>query len=191
MEIEHLDVTDESGNLTGIKKPHFDVHRSGEWHRTAHVWIINSKKEFLLQKRSKKKMNFPDLWDISAAGHVSAGSNTIETAIKETEEELGIKIAPEDLTHIFSINERATFTARGETFFDNGIQDIFLVIRDLDPERLNLKKDEVESVKWLSYRELRDAYEKNDPSFVPRAKGYIENLISFSLNQALLKEPVI
>ena len=43
--MEYLDICDSNGNLIGEKKPKKEVHEKGLWHRSAHIWIINSKKE--------------------------------------------------------------------------------------------------------------------------------------------------
>ena len=53
--------------------------------------------DLLLQKRSKEKDSFPGCYDISSAGHISAGDEPLETALRELEEELGIKAEPEQL----------------------------------------------------------------------------------------------
>jgi len=38
--MELIDVLDDHGQPTGIIKPKPDVHRDGDWHRCAHVWIL-------------------------------------------------------------------------------------------------------------------------------------------------------
>ncbi len=35
------------------------------------------------------------MWDISAAGHVEAGDGALETARRETKEEIGLDVPPE------------------------------------------------------------------------------------------------
>jgi isopentenyl-diphosphate Delta-isomerase len=86
---ELLDVLDSRGRLTGAVKSRGEVHRTGFWHRTVHIWIINGKKQLLLQKRSINKESYPGLWDISAAGHITAGDSIRNAAIRELKEELG------------------------------------------------------------------------------------------------------
>ena len=56
--------------------------------------------DLLLQKRSKEKDSFPGCYDISSAGHISAGDEPLETALRELEEELGIKAEPEQLKKV-------------------------------------------------------------------------------------------
>jgi isopentenyldiphosphate isomerase len=58
------------------------VHRDGDWHRSVHIWVLNSEKgELLMQKRVAFKDSWPSHWDIGCAGHVSAGDTSIITGI--------------------------------------------------------------------------------------------------------------
>lgn len=75
--MEFLDVTDEKGNKIGIVKARKDVHHDGDFHRSVHVWLINSKQELLVQKRALTKKVSPGCWSASAAGHVSAGGGRL------------------------------------------------------------------------------------------------------------------
>jgi len=59
-------------------------------HRAVHVFIFNRAGELFLQKRSRWKDRHALLWDSSAAGHVNAGEDYDETAVRELEEELGV-----------------------------------------------------------------------------------------------------
>ncbi|MGV7468041.1 NUDIX domain-containing protein, partial [Mycobacterium kansasii] len=64
------------------------MHRDGDYHRAVHVWIYcESTNELLLQKRSDCKDSWPGQWDISSAGHISAGDSSLITARRELHEE--------------------------------------------------------------------------------------------------------
>lgn len=84
--MEYIDIYDESNNPTGKIKEKTKAHKDGDFHRTAHIWIINDKHELLLQKRSATKKFHPNCWDISGAGHIRAGETVIGGAIRELEE---------------------------------------------------------------------------------------------------------
>ena len=63
------------------------VHEDGDIHGTVHIWIRRKTEkgyDLLLQKRSKEKDSFPGCYDISSAGHISAGDEPLETALKRT-----------------------------------------------------------------------------------------------------------
>ena len=94
---EQIDIVDKNNKVTSKTTTIKEAHAKGHLHRSAHIWIYNSKGEILLQHRAKTKHLYPDMWDISAAGHVSAGEEPIVSAVRELEEELGIKVKKEDL----------------------------------------------------------------------------------------------
>ena len=59
-----------------------DVHRDGDYHGAVHVWIYSeSTHELLLQQRADCKDSWPGLWDISSAGHISAGDSSLFSAM--------------------------------------------------------------------------------------------------------------
>ena len=47
--MEYIDIFDENNNPTGQIKEKGKAHEEGDFHRTAHVWIVNDKNELLLQ----------------------------------------------------------------------------------------------------------------------------------------------
>ena len=47
--MEYLDVVDINDNPTGQSKEKQQIHLDGDYHRTAHVWLINDNNELLLQ----------------------------------------------------------------------------------------------------------------------------------------------
>ena len=81
--MEYIDIFDENNNSTGTIKEKEQAHLEGDFHRSVHVWIINNKKEILLQKRSPNKKNYPNKWDISSAGHIRSRESIIEGAKRE------------------------------------------------------------------------------------------------------------
>ena len=85
--MELFDVIDEDGNKTGQVKERGVAHRDGTLHATVHIWIVRPNQEsgydVLLQKRSECKDSNPGAYDISSAGHVSAGDELMESALRE------------------------------------------------------------------------------------------------------------
>ena len=66
-----------------------DVHVNNLTHRAVHLWIFNTQGELFLQKRSPWKINHPNLWCSSAAGHVDTGETYEEAGHREMREEIG------------------------------------------------------------------------------------------------------
>ncbi len=96
-----FDVVNERDEVIG-SRPRSEVHRLGLLHRAVHIFVFNSRGELFLQKRSMKKDRHPGVWDSSASGHVDSGEDYDTSAVRELEEEIGLKLAeaPERLFKI-------------------------------------------------------------------------------------------
>ena len=117
----------------GVNKARKMVHKDGDWHRAVHIWIYNSQGQLILQKRAEGKDTFPGRWDVSVGGHVTSGDTVMETAHKEVEEELGIKINLSDLEKLGVIATTAKGSSPvGGPFTCNEYKDLFLLKFDGD-----------------------------------------------------------
>jgi len=179
--MEYLDVLDSTGKPTGEKKLKTEIHRDGDWHKSVHVWIINSKGELLIQKRSLVKDSHPGMWDISSAGHISTGEDSATTATRETEEELGLELEAKDFEYLFSVTQEAT--QRGG-YINREFNDVYLLKLYLNISKLKLQKEEVAEVKFIPYEKLEEIIGRGDKDFVPHPDEYkklFENLHQRSL----------
>ncbi|KAL1063420.1 hypothetical protein V6Z11_D13G141400 [Gossypium hirsutum] len=81
-QVEYLDILTKIGKKSTFPSPGTgDVHRDGDYHKAVHVWNFAERtQELLLQKRADCKDSWPGLWDISSAGHISAGDSSLITA---------------------------------------------------------------------------------------------------------------
>ena len=88
---EIFDVVDEEDRIIGEARRD-QVHGNPSLiHRVVHVLVFNRDHELYLQKRSRTKDVQPGKWDTSVGGHVDKGETYGEAAVREMEEELGIK----------------------------------------------------------------------------------------------------
>ena len=145
--MEYIDIFDYNNNPTGEIKEKIQAHEDGNFHRTAHVWIMNDKKELLLQKRSATKKSHPNFWDISGAGHIRAGETVIEGAIRELKEELGVEVKEEDLQYIATI--KSTKNPKNMEF-----QYVYLLNSNKEIEEYIFEDNEVSEVKYVFYKDL-------------------------------------
>lgn len=169
--MEIFDIIDKSGKPTGQNVERSLAHAEGIRHRTAHIWIIrqkNGRTEILLQKRSRNKDSFPGKFDTSSAGHIQAGDEPMESALRELEEELGIHAEPEDLkfTGKFPISFAKEF--HGKMFRDEEIAFVYIYDHPVEISRLTLQKEEVEAVQWFDLEETyRQCSQHRDKFCVP------------------------
>ncbi|MFW5813368.1 MAG: NUDIX hydrolase [Fibrobacterota bacterium] len=149
---EYIDELDEAGAQTGRRFTRDWVHSRGLWHRTVHVWILNSGGELLIQRRSSLKESHPGLWDISAAGHCSSGDSSRGAAVREVKEELGLDVDPERLEYLFSVTQQ--FRACGREYIDNEFCDVYLFRTEAPTESLTVDESEISEVRFVKWREL-------------------------------------
>lgn len=169
-----IDVLDENGNPTGVKKNKAGIHEGGYWHNAAWVWIYNSKGEVLLQKRSKNKDSHPGLWDISAAGHVDSGEEPVEAAIREIREEISIDVNPEDLKFI---KKRVSSSFNKDNGWQNNEFDyVYLYKWDGRTDDLVVQDDEVERMQFIPLKQFLEETSHSEKSrfYVPHGKHYKE-----------------
>ncbi|MCA1742574.1 MAG: NUDIX domain-containing protein [Desulfonatronovibrio sp.] len=86
---EYLEVMDATNRPLSIM-PRLEVHRQGLFHRSVIALAYDSNYRLLLQKRTKNRTIYPGRWDLSATGHAAVGESTLESAMRELKEEVGI-----------------------------------------------------------------------------------------------------
>lgn len=152
--MEILDIVDENGIPTGETVERSYAHKNGVLHRTSHVWLVrerNGKLQILLQQRSFHKDSFPGCFDISSAGHIPAGCEFRESAIRELEEELGIKAEELDLIECGIRRFEFEREFNGESFHDNQVSKVFLLF--CEQETFNVQESELEGTMWIDFDE--------------------------------------
>lgn len=143
---------DEVGHKTGEALPKSVVHERELRHGSAFVWIYNHNGEVLLQLRSNDKKCFPGVWDVSVAGHISAGDTPLETAIREIEEEIGVVVRPGELTQVdftFDVVPMQPNKTHPEHRW------VYILHRELDPKDLTIQQEELNEVKLESIRDIQ------------------------------------
>jgi 16S rRNA (adenine1518-N6/adenine1519-N6)-dimethyltransferase len=98
---EMFDVVDEDDAIIG-QATRGDVHARGLLHRAVHVWVFNKRGDLLMQQRSMQKDVHPGAWGSSVSGHLDAGEDYAAAAVRELDEEMGIRVEvpPEEIARI-------------------------------------------------------------------------------------------
>ena len=162
VEEELLDVLDDEGNATGERKRRDAIHRDGDWHRSFHVWVIKDGCNVLLQRRSSQKALEPGKCDVTVGGHFAAGES-LEGVLRESEEEIGLTLAPAALHYLG--------TRRAERRYphalDREFQEVYVTRCDWPLERYALNCREVEVLYEVPLARAIALY--RDGSYVPAA----------------------
>ncbi len=147
--MEIWDVYDKDRNRTGRTAVRGIEMADGEYHLVVDIWIMNTKGEVLLQKRSMEKETAPGLW-CCTGGAAIAGEDSAQAFIREMTEELGVAPAIEHAEIAFSHTKR------------NCHKDIWFVRQDIPQDAFQLQKEEVEAVRWMTLAQLEQ--EAKDPA---------------------------
>ncbi len=158
MQTEILAVVDETDNVID-QRPRHEIHQQGLRHRAVHILVFNRQSALLLQKRSMRKDLNKGLWDTSAAGHVDLGEDYDHSAVRETEEELGINVAG-DLQRLFKLNPVPEL---GMEFVQ--------VYRCVHEGPFDPAPDEIDQLQWFTVKEITQRVEMNGPDITETFKS--------------------
>lgn len=149
---EMFEIMESDGSFTGKLKPRSQVHRDGDLHGAAHIWVyrlVDGKAEVLLQKRSDDKDSFPGCYDVSSAGHLDPGEDFLAGAMRELEEELGISAEPAELQYMHTKEIDLTDIFHGEAFHNHEFIAIYML--ELVPQNMEIhyQESEISGVMWM------------------------------------------
>lgn len=171
---EFFDVLNEKGEYTGKIETREKCHKEGLWHKAVTAFIINSKGQVLLQKRSANKRLWPNTWDITAGGHVLAGEFGFQAIIRECKEELGLELNRKDITFIgssISSNIKADIK-------NNHFNEYYIINKEIDEAKIKLQEEEVSEVKWVDKNEIIEKI-KDNYNGITNKEGCWEYLIKY------------
>lgn len=146
---EYLDIVDEQDNVIG-KDTRDAIHEQHRIHRGIHVFVLNSKKEILIQKRAQTKSDRPGYLDASVGAQVRSGESYEEAAIRETKEELGF--TPEKLIKVCDYHSYSDRQRENRRLFITTYNGRFVK----DP-------NEVDSIQFLSIDQIQQLKESGEP----------------------------
>lgn len=121
----------------------------GEYEQVTHLWIMNDKGEFLMQKRSMTKRVFPGKWSVTG-GAVDLGETPAQGMYRECKEEIGVDLNPDKVELMMSVKRRYAFI------------DVYLDRENFDLSDFKLQEEEVEKVEWLNRSQIADLIEKEE-----------------------------
>lgn len=119
----------------------------GGFHLVVHVWLKNSRGQYLISQRAADRPTFPLMWECTG-GSVVAGEDSLAGALREVREELGVDLPPEQGRLVFS---RVRDWVDGERFGD--IVDVWEFPYE-GQARLDRAEGEVCGARWADKEEI-------------------------------------
>ena len=139
--MEKWDLYNKNRELMGLTHVRGDIIPNGYYHLVVHVWIKNSKGEFLISQRSKNRPSYPLLWECVGVS-VLAGENSLQGAMREVKEEIGVDLLSDSGKVIFT---------KTRTY---DIMDVWLFEYNGEVDISNATTDEVCDVKWVNKEDI-------------------------------------
>lgn len=124
------------------------------YHLVVHVWIRNSKGEYLISQRSANRTRYPLMWEC-VGGSVVKGEDSLQGAIREVKEEVGIDLEPNN-GHVLFTKVRKVMEGK----IINDIVDVWLFDYDGEVNLSDATTDEVAQVAWMNREQIRDLHEQ-------------------------------
>jgi len=126
--------------------PKMEAHEKAVLHRAFSVFILNDKKELMLQQRAHQKYHSPLLWTNTCCSHQRLGETNIGAGSRRLYEEMGFCVPLKELFHFIY-----------KAPFDNGLTEHELdhVMIGYSNEAPNINREEVESWKWMKIEDVK------------------------------------
>ncbi|HCX48067.1 MAG TPA: NUDIX hydrolase [Bacillus sp. (in: Bacteria)] len=166
--MEIWDVYNRDRILTGKTMVRGSRFEKDAYHLVVHVCFFNSDDHMLIQQRQPFKTGWSNMWDLTVGGSALAGDTSKEAAEREVFEEIGYRINLEHVRPSLTIN------------FEYGFDDFYLIVEDLDINRLVLQPEEVQKVRWATKGEILSLIDKKE--FIPYHKSLIDVLFDMRKN---------
>lgn len=161
MNQEILDIVNEHDEVIESKSRDEIYKRGNCFIRGVWLFIQNSKGQLWIPRRVKTKALCPEALDGSVVGHINAGETYEDAVIRETKEEVNLKIKKEDLKCIGSMRpEQLAVMSKNIRAFIK----VYLVESDDVPD---FNRDDFSEYYWLKPEELLsriESGEKHKPS---------------------------
>jgi isopentenyldiphosphate isomerase len=151
MESELLRIFNEDFEPIGVAS-RAEVHEKGYWHETFHYWLMANEEGvdyIFLQLRSPKKKDYPNLLDITAAGHLLA-NETVEDGIREVKEEIGMAVHLDELTPLGVLK----YSVHLGSLWDNEMSHVFLHRKNVTFDSFVLQKEEVAGMYRMKFSDF-------------------------------------
>lgn len=146
---ELWDILDENGNFTGRTVERGKPMKPDEYHLVVHIWIKNSKGQYLITKRTPNK-TYPEMWE-TTGGSAVTGDNSLQAALREVREEIGIALHPANGKCLFRLKRQHETT---------DFVDVWLFNENVKLENIKMQPDEVNDAMWVYPEEILSMIEK-------------------------------
>ncbi|WP_396177280.1 isopentenyl-diphosphate Delta-isomerase [Flavobacterium sp.] len=129
-----------------------EAHEKAVLHRAFSVFILNERKEIMLQQRATHKYHSPLLWTNTCCSHQRNGETNVQAGTRRLQEEMGFTTELKELFHFIY-----------KAPFDNGLTEHELdhVMIGYYTGEPHINSEEVENWKWMTIEAVRQDMQDN------------------------------
>lgn len=147
-----------------------EAHYKGVMHRAFSIFIFNSDKKLLLQKRNSSKYHSAGLWTNTCCSHPRHGEDLQGAVIRRLKEEMGFTC---ELKEIFSFVYKVSLE---NSLNENEYDHVFIGVYDGE---VVPNMNEVEDFKWCDISEIKLDLIKNPEVYTFWFKLVFDKVIEF------------
>jgi len=167
--MEEIILVDKNNAIIGYEEK-IKTHLEGKLHRAFSAFIVNSKKEMLIQKRNLQKYHSGGLWTNACCSHPRKGEETSNGIHRRLKEEMGFDCK---LSNIFDFQYKNSF--------DNGLTEneydhVFLGTYE---KEVFLNPKEADDFEWINLNKLVEDTKDNPHIYTCWFKIALPKVISF------------
>ncbi len=163
--MEYWDLYDENKNKLNKIVKRGDKLNDDEFHLVINAWIKNKNNEFLITQRKETKTH-PLMWE-TTGGSALLGEDSLEAAVREIKEELGLVID--------SSNAKLIGTTKRYYKRCPDILDVWIFESNVKLEDIKIQEEEVNDFMWADSNTIRNLYKQNKFE----ANAYFEEALEF------------
>ncbi len=172
--MEIWDLYTEDRTLTGKTHVRGEELHDDLYHLVVHVWLRNSRGEYLISQRSANRPTYPLMWE-TVGGSVLSGETSMQGALREVHEEVGVDLSGCIGKTVFSKVRKIINNSK----YNNNIVDVWLFKYDGDADLAKADTDEVCAVKWMTCDEIKELYD--DKKFVGTLDYFFDAIKDFEI----------
>lgn len=170
---EYWDIFDMDRRSTGRQHLRGTPMADGDYHLVVNIWVVNSAGQVLLTQRHPD-IPFGLKWACTG-GSAITGEDTLTAALRETREEIGLEVLPQQM--VLVAQER-----RLHSFLDT-----FVVCMDVKDSQIVMQPEEVVDFCWVDEAQYRKM--EQDGLLHPALKNFLPPIVTSS-RAPLLKSKV-
>lgn len=169
MKTKHVILVDENDIQRGTMEK-MEAHKKGKLHRAFSIFVFNSKKELLLQRRASDKYHSGGLWTNTCCSHPQPEEDLKDAAHNRLKEEMGFDC---DLKNVFHFIYKKEFD---NELTEHELDHVFIGYYDKNPQ-INIK--EVMEWKYMPLNEIKQSMKLNPELYTAWFKIVFEKVLGY------------